>query len=118
MTASELFKAGQLQAAIDAQSDLGITFLTVKVGYVEGMEAALACADGDKARELLGVIERLRPGDRPPMLAAHAHRVGADLDVAGSAGAAGRSEDGRLVGQHQVAGSDVQVATALAERPG
>jgi tetratricopeptide (TPR) repeat protein len=68
------------QVAIDAQADLGITFLTVKLGYVEGMEAALACADVDKARELLTVIERLRPGDRPPMLDAHAHRVRARLD--------------------------------------
>jgi tetratricopeptide (TPR) repeat protein len=68
------------QAAIDAQADLGITFLTVKLGYVEGMEAALAVGDAARARELLGVIEHLRPGDRPPLLAAHAHRVRARLD--------------------------------------
>jgi class 3 adenylate cyclase len=68
------------QATIDAQGDLGITFLTVKLGYVEGMEAALAIADESKAREFLGVIENLRPGDRPPLLVAHAHRVRARLD--------------------------------------
>jgi class 3 adenylate cyclase/predicted ATPase len=82
------------QAAIDAQGDLGITFLTVKLGYVAGMEAALSGGDEERARELLSVIEELRPGDRPPMLDAHAHRVRARLDD-DEAGFAEAAEDFR-----------------------
>jgi hypothetical protein len=57
-----------------------MTFLTVKLGLVEALECAFALGDSDKARELLGIIEALRPGDRPPLLEAHAHRLRARLE--------------------------------------
>jgi tetratricopeptide (TPR) repeat protein len=44
------------------------------------MEAALALGDSDRAWELVRIIEALRPGDRPPLLEAHAHRARARLD--------------------------------------
>jgi len=59
---------------------LGITFLTVKLGFVEAMEAALALGDADRARDLVRVVEELHPGERPPLLEAHAHRVRARLE--------------------------------------
>ena len=65
---------------IGLQEAIGITFLTVKLGYVEAMEAALALGDTERARELVRFVEALRPGDRPPLLEAHAHRVRARLD--------------------------------------
>jgi hypothetical protein len=53
---------------------LGVTFLTVKLSLVEAMEAAFALGDSDKLEELLGSVDALRPGDRPRLLEAHAHR--------------------------------------------
>jgi class 3 adenylate cyclase len=55
-------------------SPMGITFLTMKLSLVEALEAAFALGDTGKLEELLGSIEALRPGDRPRLLEAHAHR--------------------------------------------
>jgi predicted ATPase/class 3 adenylate cyclase len=63
-----------LDAVLEARSELGITFLTVKLGFVEALESASALADSAKLDELLGIIEGLRPGERPPLLEAHAYR--------------------------------------------
>ena len=68
---------GALEAAEEAlavRSTLGITFLTVKLGLVEALEAAFALGETDKVKELLRLVEELRPGERPPLLEAHAHR--------------------------------------------
>ena len=61
-------------------SDLGITFLTVKLGLVEALESAFALGDADKVRELLALVEALRRGERPPLLDAQAHRFRGKLD--------------------------------------
>jgi class 3 adenylate cyclase/tetratricopeptide (TPR) repeat protein len=63
-----------LDAVLEARSELGITFLTVKLGFAEALEAAFALGDAPKVDELLGIIEALRPGERPPILEAHAYR--------------------------------------------
>jgi tetratricopeptide (TPR) repeat protein len=76
---------GKLQAALDrAESaftggQLAISFITVKLVLVEGLEAAFALGDTKKVRELLAHIEVLRPGERPPLLEAHAHRFRAKV---------------------------------------
>jgi class 3 adenylate cyclase/tetratricopeptide (TPR) repeat protein len=59
--------------------ELGVTFVTVKLALVEGLEAAFDLGDTAKVEELLGIIEGLRPGVRPPLLAAHAARFRARL---------------------------------------
>ena len=59
--------------------ELGISFLTVKLMIVEALEAAFALGDRAKAEELLALIERFRPGERPPLLNAHAARFRALL---------------------------------------
>jgi class 3 adenylate cyclase len=66
-------------------TDLGVTFLSVKLCLVEALEAAYALGDTEKAEELVRTIEQLRPGERPPLLEAHAHRFRSKLsgDVAG-----------------------------------
>ena len=89
---------GNPAAALDvlepvlATEELGITFLTKKLGLVEALEAAFELGDAVKLEELLATIEGLRPGERPPMLDAHAHRFRAKLsgDEAGFAAAADR----------------------------
>ena len=60
-------------------ADLGVTFLGVKLCLVEALEAAYALGDEEKVEELIETIERLRPGERPPLLEAHAHRFRAKL---------------------------------------
>jgi tetratricopeptide (TPR) repeat protein len=62
-----------------ATDELGITFLTVKLSVVEALEAAFECGDSDRLEELLVMIESLRPGERPPLLDAHARRFRAKL---------------------------------------
>jgi class 3 adenylate cyclase/tetratricopeptide (TPR) repeat protein len=81
-----------LEPVLDARSEIGITFLTVKLGFVEALEAAFALGDAAKVDELLGVIEALRPGERPPLLEAHAYRFRARQsgEEAGFATAASR----------------------------
>jgi class 3 adenylate cyclase/tetratricopeptide (TPR) repeat protein len=79
--ATILRKEGRLREAIDraesalaARTELGITFLTVKLGLVEALEAAFALGETEKLGELLDLIAVLRPGERPPLLEAHMHR--------------------------------------------
>jgi tetratricopeptide (TPR) repeat protein len=62
-----------------ATEELGITFLTKKLAFVEALEAAFECGDSDRLEELLVMIESLRPGERPPLLDAHARRFRAKL---------------------------------------
>jgi hypothetical protein len=81
-----------LEPVLEARSILGITFLTVKLGFVEALEAAFALGDLMKVDELLNIIESLRPGERPPLLEAHAYRFRARQsgEEAGFATAAAR----------------------------
>jgi tetratricopeptide (TPR) repeat protein len=72
--------------------EIGITFLTKKLGVAEALEAAFECGDLDRLEELLVMIESLRPGERPPLLDAHARRFRSKLsgDVMGYEAATAR----------------------------
>jgi len=70
---------GAAESALNARDELGITFLYVKLALVEALEAAFELGDVAKVQELLEGIEALRPGERPPLLEAHARRFEAKL---------------------------------------
>ena len=57
----------------------GITNLTMKLSIVEALEAAFALGDAGAVQEQLDRLEALRPGERPVLLEAHAHRFRAKL---------------------------------------
>ena len=84
-----------LEPVLEARSELGITYLNIKLGFVEALEAAFALGDAARVDELLGIIEQLRPGERPPLLEAHAYRFRARQsgEEAGFATAASRFRD-------------------------
>jgi len=63
-----------LERVVSARDELGITYLIVKSGLVETLETAFDLGDTGRVDELLALIEGLRPGERPPLLAAQAHR--------------------------------------------
>jgi class 3 adenylate cyclase/tetratricopeptide (TPR) repeat protein len=65
---------GLAEAALARRGELGITNLTVKLALVEALEAAHALGDPERARELVNLVDDLRPGERPPLLEAHSHR--------------------------------------------
>jgi class 3 adenylate cyclase/tetratricopeptide (TPR) repeat protein len=65
--------------ALGAREQLGPDAQGVKFGLVAAVEAALALGDLDRAEELLSIVERLRPGQRPPFLDAQASRFRAHL---------------------------------------
>ncbi len=67
------------QRAIAARSELGITFYPVKFGLFEALEAAFALRDLEKARELLAIVDGLRPGQLTPLLRAQQARFRARL---------------------------------------
>jgi ATP/maltotriose-dependent transcriptional regulator MalT len=75
-----------LEQVLAARSELGISSLPVKLGFVEALECAFELGDSGKLEQLLETIEALRPGERPPLLEAHALRFRAKL--AGDAAAA------------------------------
>ncbi len=63
-----------LQPAHDARKSLGIRFLTVKLAIIEELECASALGDAARIDRVLEAIDELRPGERPPLLTAHAAR--------------------------------------------
>jgi class 3 adenylate cyclase/tetratricopeptide (TPR) repeat protein len=75
-----LLEALELAEEVLTTETLGITFLTTKLGLVEALESAFALEDTGKVRELVSSIDALRPGERPPLLDAHAHRFRGKLD--------------------------------------
>jgi tetratricopeptide (TPR) repeat protein len=68
-----------LDPVLNARSELGISSLNVKLGFVEALECAFELGDAAKLEQLLETIEGLRPGERPPLLEAHAARFRAKL---------------------------------------
>jgi tetratricopeptide (TPR) repeat protein len=64
----------ELQPALDAREALGIRFLTVKLAIIEELECASALGDAARVGRVLESIDELRPGERPPLLTAHAAR--------------------------------------------
>jgi class 3 adenylate cyclase/tetratricopeptide (TPR) repeat protein len=63
-----------LEPLLARREELGVTFLIVKLSLVEAVEDAFDLGDAAKVDQLLGLIETLRPGERPPLLEAHAYR--------------------------------------------
>ena len=78
-----------VEPVLEARSDVGISNLLVKLGFVEAIECAFEVGDHGRLEELLEIIDGLRQGERPPLLEAHAARFRAKL--AGDAPAAERS---------------------------
>jgi tetratricopeptide (TPR) repeat protein len=94
---------GRPQEALSAAESaagggLGLTFLTMKLGFVEMLESAFALGDSSRVLEVIDRIEALRPGDRSRLLEAHAHRFRAKLtgDEAGYRAAAALFRDRSL----------------------
>jgi predicted ATPase/class 3 adenylate cyclase len=67
-------------SALGLGLELGITFIGVKLCLVEVLEAAFAVGDRAEVERRLEMIEGLRPGERPPLLEAHAHRFRSKLN--------------------------------------
>ncbi len=67
------------EQAIATKAVLGIASQDAKLGILHALEAAVALGDGAKAEELLGLVEELPLGLRPPFLDALAHRFRARL---------------------------------------
>ncbi len=120
--AQVLRSEGNPRAALEALEpvlttrELGITFLTVKLSVVEALEAAYELGDVEKVEEVLGMIESLRRGERPPLLDAHARRFRAKLaaDEAGFAAAAARFR--KLETPFWLALTELEHAALLAEQ--
>jgi hypothetical protein len=74
---AEALEAGRTAAGLAAPLSYGQQ--GVKQGIVWGVEAALALGDRASADELLGAVESLPPGLRPPFLEAHCHRFRARM---------------------------------------
>jgi predicted ATPase len=71
---------GAGRRATEGAPTLRLSHQAIEQGVVEALEAAVALGDHDTARDLLGTIEAIPAGRRPPFLEAHAHRVHATLD--------------------------------------
>jgi hypothetical protein len=74
--------ADALEAAersIALRSELGITLYPVKFSLFEALEAAFALHDLGKVRELLAIVDSLRPGQLTPLLKAQQARFRARL---------------------------------------
>ncbi len=104
-----------LDEARAALRELGISYLTVKLGVVETLETAFELGETARVEELLAMVESLRPGERPPLLDAHARRFRAKLsgDAAGFAAAADRFRELELV--FWLAVTELEHAELLAE---
>jgi len=72
----------EAEQAVAARASLGAEAPSVKEGFAEAIEAALALGDLDRAAELLGVIDSLRPGEVSPFLTAEAARLRTRYHVA------------------------------------
>ncbi len=64
-----------LEPVLVSRDKLGVKSLIVKLGLVEALECAFELGETAKLEELLGIVDALRPGERPPLLAAHVARV-------------------------------------------
>jgi class 3 adenylate cyclase/tetratricopeptide (TPR) repeat protein len=85
-----------LEPVLALREELGIRFLIVKLGLVEALESAFALGDTGKLNETLAIIDALRPGERPPLLSAHAARFRAHTAATPTEAEAGFSEAAAL----------------------
>ena len=74
------------EATIATGRTLGESFQTVKLAYVEAVEAAFALGEPAKVEELLASIESIPSGSRSPYLDAQAQRFRARLEGGDKAG--------------------------------
>jgi class 3 adenylate cyclase/tetratricopeptide (TPR) repeat protein len=74
--ADALASAAEAMAATDK---FGLTHTAIKRVVVEAVEAALDLGDVANAEDLLGIVQRARPGQVTPFLRAHAARLAARL---------------------------------------
>jgi tetratricopeptide (TPR) repeat protein len=77
------------QGLTEGLDRVGIGSIAVKMLLIEALECAYELSDGAKLEELLGRIEVLQPGERSPLLAAHAARFRAKLETDASRAEAG-----------------------------
>jgi len=75
---AEALEAGA--AAIETGPTLGVGHQALEQGLVEAIEAALRLGERGRTLELLGTIDAIPPGRRPPYLEAQALRFRARLD--------------------------------------
>ena len=68
------------EAALELIEPLGIRFQSVKQALVVATEAAMGLGDTEKAESLLGLVDALPRGTRPPLLDAQARRLRARVD--------------------------------------
>jgi class 3 adenylate cyclase/tetratricopeptide (TPR) repeat protein len=108
---ADALRAGE--EAFAAASELTAGFQSVKQGFVEAVEAALALDERDRARELLLVVESMPPGLRPPYLEAQASRLRARL--AGTEGDASESGFKSAAGVFREYGVPFWLAVTLLE---
>jgi predicted ATPase/class 3 adenylate cyclase len=80
-----------IETALASRDDLGPQFLLVKLAFVEALEIAWELDARARVEELLATIAELRPGERPPLLEAHAARFRGKLDGDERAFAAGEA---------------------------
>jgi tetratricopeptide (TPR) repeat protein len=76
------------EEAFEARRILGANHQSVKVGFVEAVEAAFGLGDLDKVEQLVATVEALRPGEIAPFMRAQTSRFRARL------AAARRDQDG------------------------
>ncbi len=77
------------QALPESLSRVGTGFFVTKLLFVEALECAFELSDGPELEELLSRIEELQPGERSPMIMAHAARFRAKLESDASRAEAG-----------------------------
>jgi class 3 adenylate cyclase/tetratricopeptide (TPR) repeat protein len=85
----------RLEPALDARARVDIGSLPVKLAVIEELECADALGDTARIERVLRSIDELRPGERPPLLVAHAARFRARLtaDTTAAEREFGRAED-------------------------
>ncbi len=70
-----------LEHVLSRQEELGVTNLIIKLSFVELLESAFELGDTGRLEQALAAIDSLRPGERPPLLSAHADRFHARLST-------------------------------------
>jgi class 3 adenylate cyclase/tetratricopeptide (TPR) repeat protein len=82
-----LHAEGDVRQALEAAEEhlvqgarAGVGFIGTKLLLVEALECAFELGEREKLEDLLGSIEELQPGERSPLLAAHAARFRAKLE--------------------------------------
>src|SRR5262249_11779926 len=76
----------KLRLTLEVDHGFSIGFIVMKLAVIEELECACALGDTPRLERVLDSIDELRPGERPPMLAAHAARFRARITTDGAEG--------------------------------